>query len=98
MSKLERIEHFADGIQRSETLPPDKPVTAKHAGDQRRMIRQILNRPKLLNRPKAAQFPIKDRVREDPPPAGEADIETAERDCCSTLSDIEPQSKKIVSR
>jgi hypothetical protein len=32
MSKLERIEHFSDRIQRSETLPPDKPATAKHAG------------------------------------------------------------------
>jgi MarR family transcriptional regulator for hemolysin len=28
---------------------------------------------------------------------GEAGIETAERDCCRTLSNIEPQSKKIVS-
>jgi hypothetical protein len=56
------------------------------------MIRQILNRP---NGP---QFSIKYRVREDPPPAGEADIETVERDCWRTLSNIEPQSKKIISR
>ena len=28
---------------------------------------------------------------------GEADIQTAERDCWRTLSNIEPQSKKIVS-
>jgi MarR family transcriptional regulator for hemolysin len=28
---------------------------------------------------------------------GEADVETAERDCWRTLSDIQPQSKKIVS-
>jgi hypothetical protein len=65
MSKLERIEHFADSVQRNETLPPDKPATAKHAGDQRRMIRQILNGP---NAP---------RVRKDPPRAGEADIENS---------------------
>ncbi|SRR5712664_4266799 len=71
MSKLERIEHFADNIQRSETLPPDKPATAKHAGDQRCMIRQILNGPN------APQFPIKYRVREDQPPAGEADVENS---------------------
>jgi hypothetical protein len=92
MSKLERIEHFADSIQHSETLPPDRPATAKYAGDQRRMIRQILNRPN------APQFPIEYRVRQDRPPAGEADIETAERECSRTLSNIEPQSKKIVSR
>jgi hypothetical protein len=71
MSKLERIEHFANSIQRSETLPPDKPATAKHVGDQCRMIRQILSGP---NPP---QFPIKYRVREDPPAAGEADIENS---------------------
>lgn len=91
MSKPERIEHFADGIQRSETLPPDKPATAKHTGDQRRMIRQILDRPN------APQFPINYRVREALPPAGETDIETAERGFRRKLSNIEPQSKKIVS-
>jgi hypothetical protein len=88
MPKLARIEHFSDSIQRSETWLPDKPVTAKHAGDQRRMIRQILNRPN------APQFPIRHRVREGAPPAGEADIETAERDCQRTLSNVEPQSKR----
>jgi MarR family transcriptional regulator for hemolysin len=92
ISKLERNEHFADSIQPSETLPSDKPATAKHAGDQRRTIRRILNRPN------APQFPVKYRVREDPPPSGEPDMETAERDCRHTLRNIEPQSKKIVSR
>ena len=88
MSKLEPIEHFADRIQRTGTLPPDKPATAKQAGDRRRRIR------KIPNRRNAPQIPIKYRVREDPPPAGEADIETAERACGRTQSNIEPQSKE----
>jgi MarR family transcriptional regulator for hemolysin len=50
MSKLERIEHFADSIQRS--------------------------------------------VREDPPPADKADLETAERDCWRMLSNIDPQPRE----
>jgi membrane fusion protein, multidrug efflux system len=48
MSKLERIEHFADSIQRSETLPPDKPATAK---PDRTEVPQKHHAPAIEQRP-----------------------------------------------